>query len=135
MGVTLTLRSEHARLAIYTGSEAQLCVFHHKATVTLMPMRWDITLSHPFYSLITAYHLTVLLRTLTKTGPFLIIVHRSPFPVGHAAAVLPAFLPAKLSEHGLCSRPPAFFEEKKTEQASTNQDLGIPCFFCTKSLP
>ena len=23
-------------------------------------MRWDITLSHPFYSLITAYHLTVL---------------------------------------------------------------------------
>ena len=60
MGVTLTLRSEHARLAISTGSEAQLCVFHHQATVTLMPMRWDITLSHPFYSLITAYHLAVL---------------------------------------------------------------------------
>ena len=34
MGVTLTLRSEHARLAISTGYEAQLCVFHHKATVT-----------------------------------------------------------------------------------------------------
>jgi hypothetical protein len=66
---------------------------------------------------------------------FLIIVHRSPFPVGHAAAVLPAFLPAKLSERGLCSSTTAFFEEKKTGQASTNQDLGIPCFFCTKSLP
>ena len=34
MGVTLTLRSKHARLAISTGYEAQLCVFHHKATVT-----------------------------------------------------------------------------------------------------
>ena len=47
--MTLTLRYEHTRLALSTGYEAQLCVFHHKAKVIRKPMWWYITLSHPTF--------------------------------------------------------------------------------------